>query len=121
MQYYMLIFKSKDIKVNLKNIIKFIKQTKCFKRRLDGAQINKPSRILLKKLIISTNFNFSKLNKEIIKKYKPKKNKNIENNNTYTVPHSHYTKKIRSHCSQDKIKGLDGAQIKNATNHQNQY
>ena len=33
MQYYMLIFKSKDIKVNLKNIIKLIKQTKCFKRK----------------------------------------------------------------------------------------
>ena len=31
------------------------------------AQINKSSRILLKKLITSTNFNFTKINKEIIK------------------------------------------------------
>ena len=34
---------------------------------LEGAQINKPSKQLLKKLVISTNFNFSKLSKEIIK------------------------------------------------------
>ena len=39
------------------------------------------------------------------------KNKTIENNNTYRIPHSYYIKKVKNYCSQDIIKGLEGAQL----------